>query len=40
MRYFIPLLAMLFIGLKITNQIEWSWFVVLIPTYLLIIKEA
>jgi hypothetical protein len=25
------LLTALFIGLKITNQIEWSWFVVLSP---------
>ena len=39
MRNFIALLAVLFIALKITNQIEWNWMLVLIPTFLLILKE-
>ena len=31
MKNLIYLLTALFIGLKLTNQIDWSWFVVLSP---------
>jgi hypothetical protein len=30
---FLPLLAVLFIGLKLTNYITWSWWLVLLPLY-------
>ena len=30
---FMPLLALLFIGLKLTNSIDWSWWFVLSPLY-------
>lgn len=29
----IGLLGLLFIGLKLTNSIEWSWWLVLLPWY-------
>lgn len=31
---FLPILAVLFIGLKLTNQIAWSWLWVLSPLWL------
>lgn len=31
---FIALLAILFIGLKLTNQIDWSWLWVLSPIWI------
>lgn len=31
---FMPLLALLFIGLKLTNYIDWSWWFVLAPMYI------
>lgn len=31
MNMFITLLQILFIGLKLTNFIDWSWFLVLLP---------
>jgi len=30
---FMPLLALLFIGLKLTNYIDWSWWFVMAPLY-------
>lgn len=33
---FLPLLAILFIGLKLTNYITWSWWLVLMPFYLIL----
>ena len=30
---FLPLLALLFIGLKLTNYIDWSWWFVMAPLY-------
>jgi hypothetical protein len=36
MKIFLPLLQVLFIGLKLTNQIDWDWFCVLSPTLFLI----
>ena len=30
---FFTLLAVLFIGLKLTNYITWSWWLVLLPAY-------
>jgi hypothetical protein len=30
---FMPLLALLFIGLKLANIIDWSWWFVLSPLY-------
>ena len=30
---FLPLLAVLFIGLKLTNHIDWSWWWVLAPLW-------
>jgi uncharacterized membrane protein len=30
---FMPLLALLFIGLKLTNYIDWSWWWVTAPLY-------
>jgi len=30
---FLGLLAILFIGLKLTNFIDWSWWFVLMPLY-------
>ena len=30
---FLPLLALLFIGLKLTNYIDWSWWLVTAPLY-------
>jgi len=32
MNIFLPLLQVLFIGLKLTNQIDWNWFYVLSPS--------
>lgn len=32
MKIFLPLLQILFIGLKLTNQIDWNWFYVLSPS--------
>jgi hypothetical protein len=34
MQYFIPLLTILFIGLKLTALITWPWYVVLSPLYI------
>ena len=34
---FIPLLALLFIGLKLTNYIDWSWWWVTAPLYVPVI---
>jgi hypothetical protein len=30
---FLPLLALLFIGLKLTNYIDWSWWLITAPLY-------
>jgi len=30
---FFGLLTLLFIGLKLTNYINWSWWIVLLPAY-------
>jgi hypothetical protein len=30
---FFTLLAILFIGLKLTNYVDWSWWLVLLPLY-------
>ena len=30
---FLSLLGLLFIGLKLTNHIDWSWWLVLLPVY-------
>lgn len=30
---FLSLLGILFIGLKLTNYIDWSWWLVLLPLY-------
>ena len=30
---FISLLGLLFIGLKLSHQIDWSWWLVLLPLY-------
>lgn len=30
---FLPALALLFIALKLTNVIAWSWWLVLLPLY-------
>lgn len=34
MKIFVPMLAMLFIGLKLTGLIAWSWFWVLCPLWI------
>ena len=34
---FIPMLALLFIGLKLTNYIDWSWWWVTAPLYVPVI---
>ena len=34
MQYFLPLLGLLFIGLKLANVITWSWWLVLAPIYI------
>ena len=33
MKFFLPLLGLLFIALKLTNVIAWSWWLVLLPLY-------
>lgn len=33
MKYFLPLLAILFIALKLLGCIAWSWWWVLLPIY-------
>ncbi len=33
MKYFLPLLGLLFIGLKLTNYIDWSWWLVTLPIW-------
>jgi hypothetical protein len=33
MKYFLYSLTILFIGLKLTNYIDWSWWLVLLPLY-------
>lgn len=33
MQYFIPALTLMFIGLKLTNFIDWSWWWVLSPIW-------
>lgn len=30
---FLPILALIFITLKLTNYITWSWWLVLLPLY-------
>lgn len=30
---FLGLLTILFIGLKLTNFIDWSWWIILLPLY-------
>jgi len=32
---FLSLLTILFVGLKLTNIIDWSWWLVLMPLYLM-----
>lgn len=32
MKILLPLLTVLFIGLKLTGHIDWSWWIVLSPT--------
>lgn len=34
MKYFIPLLTILLIGLKLTALITWPWYIVLSPLYI------
>jgi len=34
MKIFVPLLAILFIGLKLTHYIDWSWWWVLSPIWI------
>ena len=34
MKYFLPMLAILFIGLKLSGAIEWSWLWVLSPLWI------
>lgn len=34
---FLALLALLFIGLKLTNYIDWSWWLVTAPLYVPVI---
>jgi len=34
MKFFIPLLTLLFIGLKLTGYIAWSWWWVLSPYWI------
>ena len=34
---FIPLLGLLFIALKLTNYIDWSWWLVTAPLYVPVI---
>jgi len=34
---FLTLLALLFIGLKLTNYIDWSWWLVTAPLYVPVI---
>jgi hypothetical protein len=36
MKIFLHLLQVLFIGLKLTNQIDWNWFFVLSPSLFLL----
>ena len=33
MKIFLPMLAILFIGLKLAEVIAWSWWLVLLPLY-------
>jgi hypothetical protein len=33
MQFFMPFLGLLFIGLKLTDVIDWSWWLVLLPIY-------
>lgn len=33
MKFFLPLLAILFIGLKLTGHIDWSWWWVTAPLW-------
>jgi hypothetical protein len=33
MQFFWPALGLLFIGLKLTEVIAWSWWLVLLPVY-------
>lgn len=33
MKFFLPLLGLLFIALKLTGYIAWSWWLVLLPLY-------
>ena len=34
MKYFLPMLAILFIGLKLSGAIDWSWLWVLSPLWI------
>lgn len=34
MKFFVPLLTLLFIGLKLTDHIAWSWWWVLSPLWI------
>lgn len=34
MQNFLPMLAVLFIGLKLTNYLTWSWWVILSPLWI------
>lgn len=33
MKYFLPALGLLFIGLKLTGYITWSWWLVTLPLW-------
>jgi len=35
MAMFIPMLTVLFIGLKLTHNIDWPWMLILLPLYIL-----
>jgi hypothetical protein len=35
---FLPALTLLFIGLKLTNYITWSWWLVLSPIWVLVLS--
>lgn len=37
MKYFLWTLTILFVGLKLTNYIDWSWFFVLLPAIIYIL---
>jgi len=35
-----PLITTLFVGLKLTHQIDWSWWFVLMPFWIAVLLEA